>query len=399
MNITNYNCTLFYKRQVKAYGLLESRLEASLCPPVKFHADLPRVDGVAPIVTGPVLDEGLEGTAGALGPPQVLVHQVAEQVHQGHVGLLVVTAHAVGLAGGALEHHGLQGGAVVLHVEPVPDVQAFPVDGDGLALGHAGDGQRDELLGMLPWAIVVGAVRGDGVHTVRVMVGADGVVAAGLAGAVGAVGGVGHLLVELALVTEGAVDLVRADVQEAAVLLSRPGLAGRLQHGEGAHDVGLDKGCGAGDAAVHMALRGQMEDPGDLVLLDEVPRQFQVLDVAHHELDAVDAINLGPVRGIGQLVQYHDAVARVVAVPAVDQVAADEAGAAGDEDGFGHLLAPRVTGRRHYRCALRASSSFTKGFSGSSSWRISSMGSALPCPMNRRSGQLMTTPHSTPMQR
>ena len=229
---------------------------------------------------------------------------------------------------------------MVLHVEPISDVEAVAVDGDGLTLGHAGDDQGDELLRVLSRSVVVGAVGGDGVQPVGVVVSADQVVAASLAGAVGAVRRVGHLLVELTLVAQGAVDLVRADMKEAAVPLPRPGLPRGLQHGEGAHHVGLDEGGGTRDAAVHVALGRQVEDPGDVVLFDQVACEFQVLDVAHHQLDAVEALDLLGIRRIGEFVQHHDAVARMVAMPAVDQVAANEARAAGDEDGFRHGGSP-----------------------------------------------------------
>ena len=254
--------------------------------------------------------------------------------------MFVVPAHAVGLAGHALLHDAFQGGAVVLHIEPVADVLTVAVDGDGFALGHARDGQGDQLLGVLAGTVVVGAVGGDRVQPIGVVVGPDQVVAAGLAGAVRAVGGVGHGLVELARLPQGAVHLVRADVQEPAVLLAGPGLARRLQHGEGAHDVRLDEGGGAGDAPVHVALRRQVEHLPDAMPLDQVAGQLQVLDVPDHQLHALEALDLLRIGRVGQPVQHHDAVAGMGAVPAVHQVAADESGAAGDEDGFRHGGSP-----------------------------------------------------------
>ncbi len=170
--------------------------------PSQFPLDLGGVDGVAAVMTGAVLHEGLELAAGALGALEVPVHQVAEAIHQGQVGLLVVAAHAVGFSGHARAHHRFQGGAVVLHKQPVADVQAVAVDGNGLALGHAGDGQGDELFRVLAGAVVVGAVGRHSVQAVGVVVGPHQVVAARLAGAVGAVGGVGHGFMELAGVAQ-----------------------------------------------------------------------------------------------------------------------------------------------------------------------------------------------------
>ena len=287
-------------------------------------------------MAGAVLHEGQQLAAGALGAAQVAVHGVAEEVEQVEVLPLVVAADAVGLAGGALRDDGLDGGAVVLDVEPIPHVLPVAIDRDGLALGHAGDGQGDELLGMLAGAVVVRAVRRQRGQAVGVVVSPHQVVAAGLAGAVGTVRRVGHFFMKLPRLAQGAVHLIRGDVQEPGGLVSRPHLAGGVQQGEGAHHVGLDEGRGARDAVVHVALGGKVHQLAHPVPVQQVDHQLPVLDVALHQLDALQARNLLGIRGVGELVQDQDVVIGVGAVPPMDEVRADEPGAAGDEDGFRH---------------------------------------------------------------
>ena len=163
----------------------------------------------------PILHEGLELATGALGASQV---KVAQRIHQNQVGFLVVATHTVGLTHNAIYHAGLQHGAVVLQQQPITDVQAIVVDGDGLTLGYAGDHQRGELLRMLPRAVVVGAVGGHHIYAPGTEVGSHQVVAAGLAGAVGADGRIGHFPLGLVLLILGAVYLVRADVEGSVAL-------------------------------------------------------------------------------------------------------------------------------------------------------------------------------------
>ena len=66
---------------------------------------------------------------------------------------------------------------MVIHIEPVADVVALAVDGQRLAVHRVQDHQRDELLGELIRAVVVGAVGGDDGQAVGVVPGTHEVVA------------------------------------------------------------------------------------------------------------------------------------------------------------------------------------------------------------------------------
>ena len=140
--------------------------------------------------------------------------------------------------------------------------------------------------------------------------GADEHVGRGLRRGVGAVGRIGRGLSEGGIVgRERAVDLVGGDVEEA-----EGGARGCVQRGkvrargfeevEGAVDVGLEEGVGAEDGAVDVALGGEVDYGARLMLRAE------------------------------RLTE-----------PVQDEVAADESGAAGDEDGVFHCA----------RCAKKAS--------------------------------------------
>jgi len=95
---------------------------------------------------------------------------------------LVETADVVGVGYLALMENDVDGTGVVLDVEPVTHVLALAVDGQRLTMADIIDEQRNQLLGELVGAVVVGAVGDDDGHAVSVMEGADKVVARCLRG-------------------------------------------------------------------------------------------------------------------------------------------------------------------------------------------------------------------------
>ncbi len=125
-------------------------------------------------------------------------------------------------------------------------------------------------------------------------------------------------------------------MKEAAVLVASPDLPRAFEHGEGPHHVGLDEGGGSLDAVVHVALSREMNDPADLVALQQVRDQLEILDIALHQLHLGKPLDLLGIRSVGELVEHHDAICWVLPRPAVDEIGADETGSAGDENGFGH---------------------------------------------------------------
>ena len=307
--------------------------------PAELAAELGRVDRVAAVV------------AGAVAHPVEVVLGAAEGLQDlaqdGDVVQLAVGADQVGLADAALREDAPDGGAVVLGVDPVADVPAVAVELGAHPVDQVRDLARDELLHVLVGAVVVGAVGDGGLEAEGAGPGADQQVGGRLGGAVRGARAVGRLLGEAGRVVQRqvAVDLVGGDVVVAHAVP-----AAGLDEGVGALDVGAQERARVGDGVVVVGLGGVVDHgvgPGH-----EAVDERGVADVAHDELDAVrgQPRDVVGVAGVGQLVEHGDVDARVLAHDVVDEVGADEAAAAGDDDalglegGVGHGASPSSRG-------------------------------------------------------
>ena len=306
-------------------GLLQALGEVGVRrPPAELALELGAVDGVAAVVAGAVGDP-----VEVLG---IVSHRLQDHAQHGDVVPLAVGADEVGLPRAALGEDVPDGRGVVLGVDPVADVLAAAVELGADAVDDVGDLPGDELLHVLVGAVVVGAVGDRGAKPVGAGPGAHEHVGAGLGGAVGARRVVRRLLGELGGVVERkvAVDLVGGDVVVADAVFPHG-----LQKAEGALDVGAKERLGVGDGVVVVALGGVVHDR--VVAGDQPVQQLRVADVAHDELHAVggQAGDVLGVAGVGQLVQDGHVDARVVVHHVVDEVTADEAAAARDDDVLG----------------------------------------------------------------
>ena len=302
--------------------------------PAELGLQLGGVDSVAAVV------------AGAVGDP-VEVLGVASHGREDHaqdrdVVLLPVGADEVGLAHAALGEDVPDGRAVVLGVDPVADVLALAVELGADAVDDVRDLPGDELLHVLVWAVVVGAVGDRGAQAVGAGPGAHEHVGGRLRRAVRGGRVVRRLLGELGGVVERqvAVDLVGGDVVVADTVF-----ADGLQQAEGALHVGAQERLRVGDGVVVVALGGVVHD--GVVARYQPVQQPGVADVAHDELHAVrrQAGDVLWVAGVGQLVQDGDVHLGMVIHDVMHEVAADEAAAARDDDVLG---APMVTHDRFY---------------------------------------------------
>ncbi len=79
-------------------------------------------------------------------------------MHHVQVLLLVMTADVVGFAWYTLRHHGIERAGMILNVEPVADLIAFAINRQRFAIKGVKDHQRDQLLGEVIRAVVIGAV-------------------------------------------------------------------------------------------------------------------------------------------------------------------------------------------------------------------------------------------------
>ena len=176
-------------------------------------------------------------------------------------------------------------------------------------------------------------------------------VGAGLGRGVWAVGRIRRGLGERRIrFSQGAVDLVGRHVQEAesrfcVALETLPGRARRFEQYERADDVGLDERRRPVDRAIDMAFGGEVHHRARAMLGEELLEQRGIADVAVDENVSRfpgHGLEARKVAGIGELVEVHHGFA-AGADPVEDEVRADEARAAGHEDG--HARAPAARPR------------------------------------------------------
>ena len=99
-----------------------------------------------------------------------------------------------------------------------------------------------------------------------------------------------------------------------------------------------------------MRLGGEVDDDVDLLLRQHALDELEVADVALDEAH-VEPIEVAPVAGVGEQVERHDVVVGVLLEPVADEVRADEAGGAGDEQPHRAYPALRRSGPRCSRDA------------------------------------------------
>ena len=307
------------------YGLREIRDEIGARGlPVELGPKLNRADRVAAVV------------AGAVAHPVEVVLVPAEGLQDlaehGDVVQLAVGADQVGLPYPAAGEDGPHGAGVVLGVDPVAHVAPVAVVPGAHPVDEVGDLPGDELPHVLVGSVVVGAVGDGGRESEGAGPGAHQQVGGRLGGAVRGARAVGGLLGEAGRVVERqvAVDLVGGDVVVAHAVF-----AAGLDEGVGAAHVGLEERGRVGDGVVVVGLGGVVDH--GVRLGYEAVDERGVADVAHDELDAAGGQPRDVLRvaGVGQLVEHGHVDARVLAHDVVDEVGADEAAAAGDDDALG----------------------------------------------------------------
>ena len=196
------------------------------------------------------------------------------------------------------------------------------------------DEERDQLLGVLIGAVVIGAVGHQCRQAVGIVEGTDEVVAGGLARRIRAVRIVLCLLGEEAAVQlQRSVDLIGRDVVEALALVAlgacRPDLLGRLQQAQRAEDIGAGEGEGIADAAIHVTL-GREEATHGLVVADVGLDEGEVRCLCH--------VSYGlEVARVGELVEADDVIVGVALGHQAHDVPPDEARPPGDEEATGIL--------------------------------------------------------------
>ena len=208
----------------------------------------------------------------------VAAGQLDDPAHDLDVLALVRAADVVGLARPAALEDGMDAAAEVLDVEPVAHLAAVAVDGQAVAVQRVEDAERDQLLGVLARAVVVGAAADHGLEAVGVRVGRDEQVAARLGRRVGRRGVERRGLGERPL-RDRPVDLVGRDLEVAA----DAAVARRVEQHARPDHVRAGEGVLVGDRAVDVGLGGEVDDR--VHALGELEDEVAVLDRADDQLD------------------------------------------------------------------------------------------------------------------
>ena len=313
--------------------------------PAEFAGDFGGVEGVTAVVTGAVGDEGDQVAAGTGGEGRGhFVEEIAEGGDHVEVCAGGAGADVVDLAGAAVVEDGAEGGAVVVHEEPVAEVAAVAVEGSRAAMEGVEECEGDQFFRKLEGAVVVGADGGEDGQVPGVEVGAGKGGGGSLGGGVGTAGRGGRGFGERrAAGIEGAVDFVGGDVEKAEGGALGGGKRGPVEaclfeEDTGTFDIGAEEGGGRVDGAVHVAFGGEVDEGAGPMGAEERGDQSGVADVSIDEVVAGVAAEAGEVvgiAGVGEQVEVDDGGSGGLE-PLENEVGADEARAAGDQDEVAH---------------------------------------------------------------
>ena len=117
--------------------------------------------------------------------------------------------------------------------------------------------------------------------------------------------------------------------------ISRPRRAAGFEQMKRADDVRVDEIARPGDGTVHMRFGGEMQDVGDGVLFDDAPHGGLVAQI--NALENIfgmtrDRFDVGGVASVSEAVQVDQARDLRALDDLMDDVRADEAGAAGEQE-------------------------------------------------------------------
>ncbi len=227
---------------------------------------------------------------------------------------------------------------MIVDVDPIAHVHAPAIDRQCLARRGLDDGERDELFGKLVGAVIVRAVGDDHRQAVGAVPRPRQMVGGSLAGGVGRIRVVARALGEAPLHAKGTIDLVGGDVDEPERRLRLSGEGTpmgqrRIEHGVGAHHVGLHEGARTVDGAVDVTLGGEVHDRLWHELRERRSHRSPVADVRLNQPIAAVGRHLFQrirARGIGELVDVEHLVPELTHQHP-HEGRTDESGAAGDQ--------------------------------------------------------------------
>ena len=202
-------------------------------------------------------------------------------------------ADVVDAAIGRLVHHQINRLTMILHVQPIADVQALAIDGQRFALQDIIDHKRNEFLRKLIRPVVVRATRDADRHTIRVAISADHQVRTRLRRRIRAVGLERRIFRKESCIAKTAIDLVCRNLVKtnaafprrvALFVLARHPVAARaIQQILRTENICLQEELRIFDTAVHVALRGKVYDHVEVICSKQLIDQFAIAYVSAHE--------------------------------------------------------------------------------------------------------------------
>jgi hypothetical protein len=249
-----------------------------------------------------------------------------------------VAADVVGFAVRAASENLPQGLGVVANVEPIADIHAVAVHGNGFAGQATLNNDWNQLFRKLIRAVIVRAIGNDRRKAVGVVIGANQHVTGGFAGRIRGIGSVRGGLQEMPRSAERAVNFIGGNMMKTAgsrFLLAEPEKATGFEQVESANDVGLDEVAGAADRTVHVRFSRQMENVRDAVFLEDAENRRFIAQV--HFFKGIlgmlfDGLKVRKMAGVGQAIQIDQSLNFGPVNNVMNEIRADEARAAGDEE-------------------------------------------------------------------
>ena len=111
------------------------------------------------------------------------------------------------------------------------------------------------------------------------------------------------------------------------------------QQGVSANHVGLNKGIGACDRAIYMALGGEMHQRIHFIVRQCLGDGICVANVTMHEVHATGSFQgrkVGAISSVGQRIEGNQRVIWMFLRPVVHEVSANKPSSAGNQYGSGH---------------------------------------------------------------
>ncbi len=222
---------------------------------------------------------------------------------------------------------------MVVHIEPVPHVQAIPIERKRFVPERARREIGDELLGILPRAEIVYRMRNDDRKVIGTRVRARQQISRSLRCGIRRIGKERRVFIEAPRLIEGEIapDLVGRDMDEFPHLRR---FAQRLKKRLHSFYVGPDKIARIPmDGTVYVRLGGEVHD--SVRLRHELEHQSVVGDIAFHESVPIvrrDISYVFRVCGIGEGIEVRHFHLRVPGMERPDEIRTHEPASAGHED-------------------------------------------------------------------